>query len=306
MRSPRPIPPLLSLRVFEAVARHLSFTKAAQELHVTQSAVSHHVKKLEDDVRQVLFERRPRSVALTDAGRAYYEKVHAAFELLRHGTDEIRAPREASGPLTVGLLASFATRWLAPRLSAFYAAYPDIELHLRPDIALSDIAQGEVDVAIRYGQGSWPGLHVQQLMSERLAVVCAPRLLAESGAPETPADLLRFPVLASHSNRPFEWAAWADRFGLDMRAARTIPLHDYNIVIEAAIAGQGIAMGRHRLIRPQLANGTLVHALPEATLDAPGIGWWLVTPRGPVSAAASAFCAWLTAAASDDPLKDTH
>lgn len=292
------MPPLLSLRVFEAVARHLSFTKAAQELHITQSAASHHIKKLEDDFGRLLFERHPRSITLTAAGQAYYEKVHAAFELLRHGTDEMRAPRNASGTLTVGLLASFATRWLAPRLSAFYAAYPDIGLDLRPDIALSDIAQGEVDVAIRYGQGSWPGLHARKLMPERLTVVCAPRLLADSGAPQAPADLLRFPVLASHSNKPFEWSAWSERFGLDMREARTISLHDYNIVVEAAVAGQGIAMGRHRLIERRLQDGSLVEAFdwPPYHSD---IGYWLIAPEGPATAATACFSQWLKEACAD-------
>jgi LysR family glycine cleavage system transcriptional activator len=293
------------LRVFEAVARHLSFTEAAEELHVTQSAVSHHVKKLEDDLGRLLFERRPRSVVFTDDGRAYYEKVHAAFELLRHGTQEIRAGRGAAGPLTVGLLASFATRWLAPRLGEFHARYPDVDLHLRPDIALSDLSRGDVDVAIRYGQGSWPGLDARKLMSERLTVVCAPGLIAGSEGAKKAADLLRFPILTSHASKPFEWAAWADRFGLDMRDARTVHLRDYNIVIEAALAGQGLAMGRHRLIASQLTNGTLVRALPEATLDTPEIGWWLVTPRVARSEAASAFCEWITAIANEDSLAGT-
>lgn len=306
MRVPRPIPPLLSLRVFEAAARHLSFTKAAQELHITQSAVSHHVKKLEAELGRALFERHARAVALTAAGQAYYEKTHAAFELLRHGTNEIRSPQHACGPLSVGLLASFATRWLAPRLGAFHAAHPEIALRLRPDIALSDIAQGEVDVAIRYGQGSWPGLQARKLMAERLAPVCAPQLIAGPDAPKAPADLLRFPILASYSAKPFEWTTWSSRFGLNMDHARAVPLHDYNIVVEAAIAGQGIAMGRHRLIRPQLADGTLVHALPGTTLDDPDIGWWLVTPRGPAGAAATVFCDWLAAAAAQDLLGDTH
>lgn len=306
MRSPRPIPPLLSLRVFEAVARHLNFTTAARELHVTQSAVSHHIKKLEAELGQRLFERRARSVALTDAGRAYYEKVHAAFELLRQGTDELRLPEEAAGPLTIGLLASFAARWLAPRLGAFSALHPNVELHLRPDIALSDVSQGDVDIAIRYGEGSWPGQRSDKLMSERLSAVCAPGLIAGAGGSKQPADLLRFPLLMSHANRSFEWTAWADRFGLDMRRARIVNLHDYNIVIEAALAGQGIAMGRHRLIAPQLADGTLVHALPDATFDAPDIGWWLVTPHGPRGKAASAFCDWLAAAASQDSLPGPH
>lgn len=271
---------------------------------MTQSAVSHHVKKLEDNLGRLLFERRTRSVALTDVGGAYYEKVHAAFELLRQGTNEIRAPRAAAGTLTVGLLASFATRWLAPRLGAFYANYPNIDLHLRPDIALSDVSRGDVDVAIRYGQGSWSGLDAKKLMSERLTVVCAPGLIASSGAAKKPADLLRFPILTSHASRPFEWAAWAGRFGLDMREARTVHLHDYNIVIEAALAGQGVAMGRHRLIAPQLSNGTLIRALPEATLDTPEIGWWLVTARPPRSEAASAFCDWLAAVAHEDVLSE--
>ncbi|WP_086386663.1 transcriptional regulator GcvA [Caballeronia sordidicola] len=305
MRSPRPIPSLLSLHVFEAVARHLSFTDAAQELNVTQSAVSHHIKKLEDELGRLLFERRTRSVALTDSGQAYYEQVHEAFELLRCGTEEIRGPLGATGTLTVGLLASFATRWLAPRLSAFYADYPNIDLRLRPDITLAKVSQGDVDVATRYGRGSWPGLHAQKLMSERLTAVCAPSLLASLGRFEKPKDLLGVPILVSHTGKPFEWTTWADRFGLDMSDAKTVQLHDYNIVVEAALAGQGIAMGRHRLIETQLTNGTLVHALPEATLDDPYIGWWLVTPRGPRSEAASAFCDWLTAATNEDARKDT-
>lgn len=298
MRSVRPIPPLLSLRVFEAVARHLSFSSAAQELNVTQSAVSHHIKKLEADLGLPLFERRPRAVALTEAGQAYQVHVAAAFERLRLGTEAIRA---ASAPsvLTVGLLASFGTRWLASRLRGFHAAHPGIELRLRPDIALADLARAEVDVAIRYGRGKWPGLRARKLMPERLAVVCAPGLLAGQGRPRRPQDLLRFPILSSHASEPFEWAAWAARFGLDLGQAQTLHLHDYNIVVEAALAGQGIAMGRHRLIGPQLASGALVHALPGTVLDDPDIGWWLVTANGPRGTAVEAFCDWLMAVATE-------
>ncbi len=300
MRSVRPIPPLLSLRVFEAVARHLSFSSAAQELNVTQSAVSHHIKKLEEDLGLPLFARRPRAVALTEAGQAYQVHVAAAFERLRLGTEAIRA---ASAPsvLTVGLLASFGTRWLASRLRGFHAAHPGIELRLRPDIALADLARGEVDVAIRYGRGKWPGLRARKLMPERLAVVCAPALLAGPGRPPRrlrPQDLLRFPILSSHASEPFEWAAWAARFGLDLGQAQTVHLHDYNIVVEAALAGQGIAMGRHRLIGPHLASGALVHALPGMVLDDPDIGWWLVTANGPRGAALETFCDWLMAVAA--------
>ena len=306
MRSKRSLPPLVSLRAFEAAARRLSFSQAGQELFVSQSAVSHHVQKLEEDLGVALFERRARAVALTQAGQAYYARVHAAFEMLRQGTEQVRAPASARTALTVGLLASFGTRWLAPRLPAFSAAHPGIDLQLRPDIALADVAGGEVDVAIRYGRGAWPGVDAQLVMPERLSVVCVPALIAGPDRPRKPQDLLRYPFLASHARHPFEWDAWARRFGLELDQAQTVHLHDYNIVVEAALAGQGMAMGRHRLIAQHLASGALVPALPGAVLDDPGIGWWLVTPRGTLSEAASAFRAWLTEAAVHDPIDGTH
>jgi len=300
MRSARSLPALVSLRAFEAAARRLSFSQAAQELFVTQSAVSHHIQRLEAELGVALFERRTRAVALTAAGQAYYERVHAAFELLRQGTDEIRGPAAARSKLRVGLLASFATRWLAPRLAAFAAAHPDIDLQLLPDIALADVAGGEVDVAIRYGRGAWPGVRARLLMPERLSVVCAPALIAGKKRPRSPDDLLRYPLLASHARHPFEWDAWARHYGLDLGRVRPVRLHDYNIVVEAAVAGQGLAMGRHRLIGAQLASGALVEALPGATLVAPRIGWWLVTPRRALGDAAQRFHAWLEQAASED------
>ena len=302
MGSTRPLPPLIALRAFEAAARHLSFSRAAQELFVTQSAVSHHIQKLECELGVTLFQRRTRAVALTTAGQAYFAKVHAAFELLRTGTEETQAPTAARTKLTVGLLASFATRWLAPRLQAFSAAHPGIELQLRPDIALADVAGGEVDLAIRYGRGGWAGVRSRELMAERLSVVCAPTLLGGARRPRKPQDLLRYPLLASHAKLPFEWQSWATHFGVDLSGAKTVHLHDYNIVVEAALAGQGIAMGRHRLIAPQLASGALVQAVPDAVLDDPRIGWWLITPpaaRNEIEAVA-VFHDWLIHTAAQD------
>lgn len=306
MHPTRPLPPLLSLRAFEAAARRLSFSLAAQELFVTQSAVSHQIQKLEADLGVALFERRTRAIELTPEGRAYYDKVHAAFELLRIGTREIRVQADERATLTVGILASFATRWLAPRLHAFSAAHPGIDLQLRPEIALADVSSGEVDVAIRYGRGGWPGVRSQQLMSERLSLVCVPSLLDGKRRPRKPQDLLRFPFLASYSTHSFEWEVWAHRFGLDLTQAQRVQLHDYNIVVEAALAGQGIAMGRHRLIAQQLASKALVEALPDAVLDDPRIGWWLVTRKGALGDPASAFRAWLMQIAGQDALDGTH
>lgn len=306
MHPARPLPPLLSLRAFEAAARRLSFSHAAQELFVTQSAISHQIQKLEADLGVALFERRTRAVELTPQGRAYYEKVRAAFELLRAGTSEVRVHAGERATLTVGILASFATRWLAPRLHAFSAAHGGIDLQLRPEIALADVSGGEVDVAIRYGRGGWPGVRSQQLMAERLSLVCIPSLVSGRSRPRKPQDLLRFPLLASYSKHSFEWEVWAHRFGLDLSRAQHVQLHDYNIVVEAALAGQGIAMGRHRLIGQQLASKALVEALPDAVLNDPRIGWWLVTPKGTLSGAASAFRTWITQAAAQDMLDGTH
>ena len=304
MRLPRPLPPLLSLRAFEAAARLLSFSHAAQELFVTQSAVSHQIQKLEADLGVALFERRTRAVELTPAGVAFYARVHDAFDLLRLGTQEVRAPSVERTRLTVGILASFATRWLAPRLQDFSAACPRIDLQLRPEIALADVPGGEVDVAIRYGLGGWRGVHAQRLMTERLSLVCAPSLVAGRTRPREPQDLLRFPLLTSYSRQSFEWDAWSRRFGLDLTQSQQVHLHDYNIVVEAALAGQGIAMGRHRLIARQLASGELVEALPNARLDDARIGWWFVTPKGNLGAAACAFRDWLADAAEQDAFAD--
>lgn len=303
MRSTRSLPALVSLRAFEAAARRLSFSLAAQELFVTQSAISHHIQRLESELGVALFERRTRAVALTPAGQTYFDQVHAAFELLRQGTDAIRAPTQARITLKVGLLASFATRWLAPRLPGFATAHPGIDLQLQPDIGLADVAGGEVDVAIRYGRGVWPGVTSRLLMTERLSVVCAPALIAGRKRPRTPDDLLRHPLLTSHAKQPFEWDAWARHYGMDLGRAQTVRLHDYNIVVEAALAGQGLAMGRHRLIASHLASGALVPALPDAVLEDSRIGWWFVAPRGALSPAAKALQDWLRETAA---LSDTH
>ena len=137
-------------------------------------------------------------------------------------------------------------------------------------------------------------------MRERLSVVCAPSLIAGRKRPRSPQDLLRHPLLTSHSHNPFEWPAWARLTGVDLGGAQNVPLHDYNIVIEAALAGQGIAMGRRRMIAAQLASGALVEALPGLALDDPRIGWWLVTPRGAADPDVQTLHDWLVEAAARD------
>ncbi|GAB1577749.1 transcriptional regulator GcvA [Bordetella petrii] len=297
----RHLPPLTTLRAFEAVGRHLSFSRAADELFVTQSAVSHQINKLERELGGPLFVRRTRAIAFTPRGQAYYDQVRAALELLARATRQARAPQRAEAQLKVGLLASFAARWLVPRLPAFTRAHPGISLQLVPDIGLADVAAGDVNLAIRYGRGHWPDAHLVKLMPERLAPVCAPGLLGRRRQLKSLDDLLRHPLLVSHSRHPFEWEIWSQAHGVDLSGARTLHLHDYNIVIEAALGGQGIAMGRHRLVQPLLAAGALVLPAPHAVYEDPDIGWWLVLPRTALPEPAAAFCQWVQAEAARRP-----
>jgi LysR family transcriptional regulator, glycine cleavage system transcriptional activator len=291
------LPPLLTLRVFESVARHLSFIRAASELAVTQSAVSHQIHKLEQHLGVLLFVRRTRSIELTPEGYRYYGKVRQALEWIAEGTREVRGSKKPLARLRVSLLSSFATHWLAPRLAGFYAAHPEIQLQLLPSIELANLGEGIVDLAIRYGKGNWPNVDAILLMRERLVPVCSPDYLAECGPIRKASELRRGPLLMSYANRHFEWEAWSSHFGCDLSEIPKIMLHDYNIVLEAAASGQGIAMGRYQLIKKRLATRALVEAIPGATYEGK-IGYWIVTAEGSVNEAAKRFVNWIRQAAA--------
>ena len=283
------LPPLLALRAFEAVARHLSFIKAANELSVTQSALSHHVQKLEQHLGKPLFIRRTRAIDLTADGQRYYDEIRPALEAIAAAT---RAQRVAATTtvLRIGLLASFATLWLAPRLAGFLNRYPPIQVELLPAIQLANVAAAEVDLAIRYGKGDWPDVQTTRLMAEVIYPVCSPAFKAS--------QLHNGALLMATSHRPFEWTDWSEHYQVDLANHPRVLLHDYNIVVEAAVAGQGIAMGRHRLIERRLQDGSLVQAYdwPPYHSD---IGYWLITPNGPLTAAAECFSQWLKETCSD-------
>ncbi|WP_455826058.1 LysR substrate-binding domain-containing protein [Pseudomonas graminis] len=283
------LPPLLALRAFEAVARHLSFIKAASELSVTQSALSHQVQKLEQHLGKPLFIRRTRAIDLTADGQRYYDEIRPALDAIAAATRDQRTLPTAS-VLRVGLLASFATLWLAPRLAEFLNRYPAIQVELLPAIQLANVAAAEVDLAIRYGKGDWPDVQATRLMPEVISPVCSPAFKAS--------QLHNGPLLMATSHRPFEWTDWSAHYQVDLDRHPRVMLHDYNIVVEAAVAGQGIAMGRHRLIERRLQDGSLVQAFdwPPYHSD---IGYWLITPQGPASEAAACFSEWLKHACSD-------
>lgn len=283
------LPPLLALRAFEAVARHLSFIKAASELSVTQSALSHQVQKLEQHLGKPLFIRRTRAIDLTADGQRYYDEIRPALDAIAAAT---RAQRQlpSATVLRIGLLASFATLWLAPRLAGFLNRYPHIQVELLPAIQLANVAAAEVDLAIRYGKGDWPDVRATRLMAEVISPVCSPAFKAS--------QLHNGPLLMATSHRPFEWTDWSQHYQVDLEDHPHVMLHDYNIVVEAAVAGQGIAMGRHRLIQRRLQDGSLVEAFDRPPYHS-DIGYWLIAPQGSTGEAAECFSQWLKEVCAD-------
>lgn len=289
MRSSPVLPPLHALRAFEAVGRLLSFRRAGEELLITQSAVSHHVRTLEEALGTMLFERKGRSIALTAAGARYLDSISQAFALVADGTREIRsyATRQV---LTVSLLPSFAANWLVSRLAGFLAAYPQIELVLDPTLNQANLAAGEADIAIRYGVGEWPGLRCELLAAESLLPVLSPELAARQPLAK-PDDILSHTLLTSH--RPTEWEAWSRHTALDLTSASRLQLTDYNIVLQAALNGQGVAIGRSLLVADHLRRGALLAPLSDFA-TAPGLGYWAVLPgSGAGKPAAAMFVNWL-------------
>lgn len=206
------LPPLNALRVFDAAARHLSFTRAADELFVTQAAVSHQIKSLEDFLGLKLFRRRNRSLLLTEEGQSYFQDIKEIFSQLTEATRKLQA-RSAKGALTVSLLPSFAIQWLVPRLSSFNSTYPGIDVRIQAVDRQEDKLADDVDVAIFYGRGNWPGLRVEKLYAEYLLPVCSPLLLTGDKALKTPADLAQHTLLHDASRR--DWQTYTRQLGLN-------------------------------------------------------------------------------------------
>jgi len=287
----RELPALTSLRAFEAVGNRKSFSLAAQDLFVTQSAISHHISKLEDALGVELIVRKTRSIEFTIAGQNYFEKIHKALELMRRATADLYA--EPGLPkLHIGVLASFATKWLAQRLHHFQAENDGVEVCLIPDVNSADFSLGEIDLSVRYGRGGWAGVNSKLILPERLTVVCSSAYKRDREITSF-RQLAEQQILTSYSAKQFEWKCWSQKFGFDYESARKLNLYDYSTVIEAALSGSGVAMGRSHLISDLLEAGRLVPALPDAYLEDPSIGWWLVTPQGASNPLASRFSAWL-------------
>ena len=252
----RRLPSLNGLKAFEAAARHLSFTRAAAELNVTQAAVSHQVKALEERLGLALFRRLNRALLLTDEGQALLPPLSEALDRMALAVDGL-ARREETGVLTVSTLDSFAAGWLVRRLRRFRALYPDIEIRIATSNHLVDFTRDDVDIAVRYGRGEWPGLDSVRLMTEEIFPVCSPALLADGPPLEKPQDLCFHTLL--HEEMLEDWRMWLLAAGVgDVDPTRGPWYTQANLVILAAMAGEGVALGRSVLVADDLAAGRLV------------------------------------------------
>ena len=290
------LPPLDLLIAFEAAARYSSFTRAASELNVTQSAVSQRIRNLEESLGIALFERGHRSVRLTASGRAFYSSVSLALMHLLGASEQLRAD-EGVSKLVVATDTSVAAMWLASRLHRFQQAHGDVAIHL---IATDDIDEcfGEaVQLAIVHGDGNWPGYECRLFFEEEVLPVCAPDFLAAHPGLSGPQDLSEVSLLDleyEHWNW-MNWSIWLTEFGARLPIRRQIlRSNSYPLLIEAARRGQGVALGWRRFIDEDLLAGTLVAPIPATVKTR--FGYYLVRRANqPVSSTWSAFHHWLNA-----------
>ena len=279
--------PLNALRMFDAAARHLSLTRAAQELHVTQAAVSQHIRNLEERLGKPLFRRLPRGLALTDEGQALWPVVAQSFERIQQSLQQVAEPRPRE-ILTVGVVGTFAIGWLIPRLSQFQQLQPHIDLRLLTNNNRVDLAGEGLDAAVRFGDGAWHGTHAQMLLRAPLSPMCTPALAQQL---REPADLARQSLLRSYRSQ--EWEGWFA--GLEQTAplARGAMFDSSLTLAEAAAQGAGIALLPTRMFEHMLQQGRLVR--PFAHEVDTGAYWLTHLKSRPASGALQVFRQWLIA-----------
>jgi len=293
----RRLPALNALKAFEAAARHESFTRAAEELCVTQGAVSHQVKALEEELGVKLFNRERQRLVITEAGREYLAVVRDALDRIAVGTDRL-VQRQTSGALTISTSPDFAAKWLVHRLGRFAEAHPDIDLRVSATMHHVDFAREDVDLAVRHGDGNWAGLHVERLCSEELFPVCSPKLVQGRRRLGQPCDVLKFPLL--HLDRRRDWSRWLEAAGIGCPDLLHGPIMNRaSMLIDAAIDGQGIALARSALAAWDLINGRLVR--PFATALPLHKSYWIVCPKATSTLPkVTRAREWLLAQAADD------
>jgi LysR family glycine cleavage system transcriptional activator len=292
----RRLPPLNAIKAFEAAARSESFTRAAEELCVTPGAVSHQVKALEQRLGVRLFRRERQRLLLTEPGREYLGVVRDALDRIALGTARL-VRRQGSGVLTVSTSPDFAAKWLVNRLGRFAETHPEIDLRISATAHHVDFAREEVDLAVRHGDGDWPGLHVVRLCPERLFPVCSPRLVAGRNRISGASDLLKFPLLRLEDSKT--WARWFEAAGVRDPVPRGPVLDRASMLIDAAVDGQGVALARTALAAWDLINGRLVRPVDISLRMANT--YWVVCPGAASDVPKiAAFRDWLLAEAAED------
>ena len=295
----RRLPPLNALRAFEAAARHLNFSRAAEELSVTPGAVSQQIQNLEDYVGAALFRRTPKGLLLTDAAQIALPALREAFDRLAEAASMLTAAIDGRR-LTVSVAPSFAAKWLVPRLGKFEAAHPHVDVWVSAGMELVDFGGGEVDIAIRYGSGRYPGLEVHRLMQETVIAVASPAFLEANPLPDL-SDLSGQILL--HDGSPDadescpDWTMWLAARGVKgIDGARGPRFNQSSLVIEAAVGGRGVALAKRALAQADLDAGRLVAPFQIAT--AVDFAYYLVHPKAKGRLPqVKAFVSWLIAEA---------
>ena len=290
------LPPLNALRVFESAARHLSFTKAADELHVTPGAVSQQIKALEDFLQTPVFRRQKRSLLLTDEAQASLPILREGFDKLVEASNILGAKSE-EGRLTVSVAPSLASKWLVPRLDRFQEANPDVDVWVSADMDVVDFAIEDVDLAIRYGLGKYEGLVVEHLMAEKIVPVCSPRLMTGDYPIKSPADLVHHTLLHDLGTEKDPscptWPMWLKAAGVcHKEGERGLKFNQSSLVIEAAVAGKGVALAKAALALADLEAARLV--IPFDLTTPTDFAYHIVHPPSKnASPSVKAFKAWL-------------
>lgn len=257
------LPPLNALRTFEAAARLLNFSRAADELNVTPSAVSHQIRDLEDRIGIALFRRNRKALLLTEAGQTLLLGVQSALGVLARSMDEVHALTHTP-VLTVSVPPSVAMKWLVPRLQTFRKRHPDIDVRISTDVELPNLGSGDVDIAVHYGDGDYPDLEAELLVANSVAPMCSPSLLDADPPLRRPEDLRYFTLLHDiggdeAGNPAYDWETWLTEHGVaNVDASLGLRFNTSADVLNAAVAGAGVAIGKTALAVDDLKSGRLV------------------------------------------------
>ena len=273
------IPPLSGFQAFDAAARHLSFTLAADELFVTQAAISQRIKQLEEQLGFKLFIRHTRRLSLTDEGKQLAPVVTQSINAISQTIDAVHADQR-SGPLTVSALPSFASKWLIPRLPEFNRQHPEIELRIHAGDRPVDFDSDSdgIDMAIRYAYSEIPGLHAVPLMVDEVYLVCSPSLLEQAGPISEPADLQDFVLIHDETDAQthmptssgLDWDTWCLAVGVDIDTRNGLVFNQGHLVVQAAVEGQGVAITRSSLAQDDIDAGRLVRLFEDNVITSGG------------------------------------